>query len=108
MWSVTAISLNSRSSPVISRSGYEALNNRELLGLIEKYASVKALIAGHHHKGGFAVYKHIPAITLEGMVETADKNTYGIIELYANKMILKGRGRLTSRTLSFNKLIWKK
>lgn len=32
--------------PLFPESGYEALNNRELLGVIEKYASVKALIAG--------------------------------------------------------------
>ncbi|ULT25824.1 metallophosphoesterase [Sphingobacterium sp. E70] len=51
--------------PLYPENGLEALNNREILTLIEKYPVVKVVISGHHHPGNFATYKGIPMITLE-------------------------------------------
>jgi 3',5'-cyclic AMP phosphodiesterase CpdA len=87
--------------PLFPENGLEALNNREILSIIEKYSNVRAVISGHHHEGNFGVYKNIPMVTLEGMVETEAKNSYGIIELYANKLVIKGYGRMTTRTFEF-------
>jgi manganese-dependent ADP-ribose/CDP-alcohol diphosphatase len=87
--------------PLFPETGYEALNNREILNIIEKYPNVKGLVSGHHHAGNFAYYHKIPSITLEGMIETSKENAYGVIELYPDKIVLTGRGRMTSRTLNF-------
>lgn len=87
--------------PLYPENGLEALNNREILGLIEKYPAVKAVISGHHHPGNFATYKGIPIITLEGMIETADQNAYGILELGQHQLTLDGKGRMTSRKIEF-------
>lgn len=87
--------------PLFPETGYEALNNREILTVIDKYSNVKFIMAGHHHKGGFAMYKKIPVITLEGMVETEKENAYGVVDVYKDKIVIKGKGRLTSRTLFF-------
>lgn len=87
--------------PLFPETGYEALNNREILSIIEKYPNVKALVSGHHHTGNFAYYHKIPSITLEGMVETSKENAYGVIALYPDKLVLTGWGRMTSRTLIF-------
>ncbi len=87
--------------PLFPETGYEALNNREILNVLDKYNHVKGIISGHHHTGNFAYYHKIPSITLEGMVETASENAYGVIELYHNKIVLIGQGRMTSRTLDF-------
>lgn len=82
-------------------NGHEALNNREILNLLTKYPQVKAAISGHNHAGAFEVYRGLPCITLEGMVETADRNAYGTLLLLENKLIITGNGRLTSREISF-------
>jgi len=87
--------------PLYPENGLEALNNREILSIIEKYGNVRAVISGHHHEGNFGIYKGVPIITLEGMIETADKNSYGILDLSPGKMELKGYGRMTSRTFNF-------
>jgi len=87
--------------PLFPENGLEALNNREILSVLEKHRNVRAVISGHHHEGNFGTYKGIPMVTLEGMVETRDGNAYGVLELYDSKIILEGYGRMTSRTLAF-------
>lgn len=88
--------------PLFPESGYETLNNRAVLAILEKFPNVKGILSGHHHTGGFAYYNRIPAVTLEGMIETPDQNAYGVVELYPDKIVLTGRGRMSSRTLLFN------
>ncbi|GAA4180728.1 metallophosphoesterase [Sphingobacterium ginsenosidimutans] len=87
--------------PLYPENGLEALNNREILTLIEKYPVVKVVISGHHHPGNFATYKGIPMITLEGMIETADRNAYGILELNDHQLDIHGEGRMTTRKIDF-------
>lgn len=82
-------------------NGHEALNNREILNLLSDHKHVKAVISGHNHVGAFACYQGLPCITLEGMVETADQNAYGILDVFENKLIIVGQGRLTSREIAF-------
>ena len=81
--------------------GLTALNDKEVIALVSKFRCVKALIAGHHHAGAFCEVNSIPCIVAEGMIETADRNSYGTVELYADKLVLTGYGRMTSRTLYF-------
>ena len=84
-------------------NGHEALNNREILDLLSKYDRVKAVISGHNHQGAFDTYRQsLPCITLEGMIETADQNSYGILTLSENKLIITGSGRMTSREVDLN------
>ena len=87
--------------PIGCAEGLNALNDKEILAIIEKYKCVKALIAGHHHTGAFCETGSLPVIVAEGMVETADKNAYGVVELFPNRLVLKGAGRMTSRTINF-------
>lgn len=85
--------------PLYPEIGYETLNNRELLELFVKHKSVKAIISGHNHAGNFSPYQDLPCITLEGMIETQDQNSFGKMELFADKLIIQGSGRMTSRVL---------
>ena len=82
-------------------NAHEALNNREILNLLVKHRQVKAAISGHNHAGAFEMYRGLPCITLEGMVETAGRNAYGTLTLLENKLIISGKGRLTSREIDF-------
>ena len=85
--------------PLYPESGYTALNNTEILNIIDNYSCVKAIFAGHHHAGNFVFYKNIPVVTIEGMVETENDNAFGIVKIYSDKIVLEGKGRMSSREL---------
>lgn len=83
--------------PLYPQTAFTALNNMEILGVIGRYSCVKAIFSGHHHAGGFAFFKNIPAVTVEGMIETEDTNSYGVVEIFDDKIVVEGKGRMTSR-----------
>ena len=87
--------------PLYPNSEFTALNNIEILETIEKHSCVKAIFCGHHHAGKFAIYKGIPVVTAEGMIETAEDNSFGVVEIFKDKILLEGKGRMTSRVLTF-------
>ena len=39
----------------------------------------------------------IPCNTVEGMIETPDKNSFGIVRIYKDRIELEGKERMTSR-----------
>lgn len=85
--------------PLYPESGFTALNNMEILNVIGNYSCVKAIFSGHHHTGSFTYFKNIPVVTAEGMIETEKDNSFGIVEIYNNKIVLEGKGRMSSVTL---------
>lgn len=92
--------------PLYPKTEFVALNNMEILEVIDKYTCVKAIFSGHHHAGAFAYYKNIPVVTVEGMIETENRNSFGIVKIYRNKIVLEGKGRMTSRVFRWRH--WKK
>lgn len=89
--------------PLYPQSEFTALNNSEILNTISKYSCVKAVFSGHHHTGAFGVYKGIPMITHQGMVETEKQNAYSIVEITQDSILLKGYGRVPSRAFNYAK-----
>ncbi|MDL2282702.1 metallophosphoesterase [Parabacteroides sp. OttesenSCG-928-G06] len=85
--------------PLYAAKGLTALNDLEIVELITSYPEVKLVISGHHHPGDFGTYKDIPFITTEGMIETADTNAYGIVEIYKDTIKVIGKGRTKSYDL---------
>ena len=64
---------------------------------LNRYNCVKAIFSGHHHSGAFGYFDHIPCNTVEGMIETPDKNSFGIVRIYKDRIELEGKERMTSR-----------
>ena len=87
--------------PVFPESSYNLWNNREVLQLLESYENVVAYINGHDHKGNYQEKNSIHYLTLKAMVETEKENSFSIIDLYSDHLLLKGFGREASRTLYF-------
>ncbi|MCC8170809.1 MAG: metallophosphoesterase [Parabacteroides sp.] len=83
--------------PFYPRTEFTALNNLEILETIERYPCVKIILSGHHHAGAFAYYKTIPVVTVEGMIETENENSFGIVTLSPDKIEIERHGRMTSR-----------
>ncbi|EKU90028.1 glycoside hydrolase family 2 TIM barrel-domain containing protein [Bacteroides oleiciplenus] len=94
--------------PLYPQGEFTALNNIEILNTISKYPCVKAVFSGHHHAGAFGYYKGIPMITQEGMIETETQNAYSTVEITRDSILVKGRGRVPSRSFKYSHLpYWK-
>lgn len=85
--------------PFYAAPGLTALNDLDVVDALTACPNVKGVICGHHHPGDFGTYQNIPFITTEGMIETADQNAYGIVEIYTDRIVLNGKGRTKSYTL---------
>ncbi|MCH8956587.1 metallophosphoesterase [candidate division KSB1 bacterium] len=87
--------------PVFPRNTNTLWNDTEVMNLIESHDCVVAYINGHYHPGNYQKKNGIHYLTLQGMVDTVDKNAYAIIEIYQNRLEVIGYGREPSRTLYF-------
>ncbi|KAK2515455.1 Adprm [Columba guinea] len=65
----------------------------------------KVVVMGHLHDGGYCLDSHgVHHLTLEGVIETPpESNAFGTVYVYEDKMILKGRGRVSDRVMHFCK-----
>jgi len=78
--------------PLSPENGTQLWNNKEVINLLNNHYCVVAWIAGHHHAGGYEKTGNIQYLTLKGMVEARSETSFGIIDIYADKLILKGYG----------------
>jgi predicted phosphodiesterase len=88
--------------PLLPENGTQLWNNREVLSLINAHPSVVAWIAGHHHAGGYERTGTIHYLTLKGMVEAITETSFGIVEVFPNKLFLKGYGDQNDQSLKMN------
>lgn len=85
--------------PLIPENGTQLWNNKEVLNLLNNHTSVAAWIAGHHHAGGYEKTGNIHHLILKGMVEAKSETSFGIIDVYADKLLLKGFGDQNNQAL---------
>ncbi len=87
--------------PAYPVSEYNILNYKDLLDIAGQYNNIKAWFSGHDHAGAYGNLNLVHYVTFRGMVETEDKNAYAVVELYTNKIWIKGRGREKSMILAY-------
>ncbi|MBN1387450.1 MAG: metallophosphoesterase [Bacteroidales bacterium] len=80
---------------------HNVFNRKEMLEIISGYDHIIAWFSGHDHSGGYRNSHNVHFITMKGMVETADKNAWAIVEVYNHKLLIKGRGLEESRILEY-------
>lgn len=78
-------------------------NSGAMVAFVKKQRHVVAWFNGHNHQGAYAVDDGVPFITLKGMVETKDTNAYSTLELFDDRLVIKGQGREPSREVVFRK-----
>ncbi|MEQ8766440.1 MAG: metallophosphoesterase [Planctomycetota bacterium] len=78
-------------------------NHAEVVRRLESSGVVAAVFCGHDHAGGYAERDGIHHVTVNGMVEAPEKNAWGIVEVHADRLELKGFGSQPSRTLPLRK-----
>ncbi|XP_043860352.1 manganese-dependent ADP-ribose/CDP-alcohol diphosphatase [Dromiciops gliroides] len=80
-----------------------AWNYKDALSIIWCHECVVCFLAGHTHDGGYCKDIHgVHHITLQGVIETApDSQAFGTVDVYPDKMVLKGRGRVPDRVMYY-------
>uniref|UniRef100_A0A8C5WJV2 Manganese-dependent ADP-ribose/CDP-alcohol diphosphatase n=1 Tax=Leptobrachium leishanense TaxID=445787 RepID=A0A8C5WJV2_9ANUR len=78
-------------------------NYEEMLSVLQAHPCVVAYFAGHDHDGGYCVDEYgIHHITFKGVIETPpESQAFGTMHVYEDRMVLKGRGLVLSRTLHY-------
>ncbi len=87
--------------PVWPESIHNILNYKEILSILDNYDHIIAWFCGHNHQGGYGNYNHVHCVNFKGMVDTPDLNAYSVVEIYENKIWIKGRGREKSQILAY-------
>jgi manganese-dependent ADP-ribose/CDP-alcohol diphosphatase len=87
--------------PVWPENEHNLLNYREVLPILEKYNNIIAWFNGHNHAGNYGNYKMIHFVTIKGMVETETTGSYALVEVYKNKIWIRGSGREKSQILAY-------
>ncbi len=87
--------------PIWPESLYNVLNYKEIISIIEDYDHIIAWLCGHNHQGGYGNFNLVHCVNFKGMVDTPDLNAYSVIEIYQNKIWIKGRGRQKSQILAY-------
>jgi len=89
--------------PLLPENGTQLWNNREVTELLNKHHSVVAWIAGHHHAGGYEKTGNIHYLILKGMVEAKSETSCGIIEVFSDRLVLKGYGDQKDQIMDFSR-----
>jgi hypothetical protein len=87
--------------PVWPSGTHNLLNANEVLEVLSDYDHIVAWLNGHNHDGGYGNFNMIHFITFRGMLETATENSYALVEVYSNKLWIRGAGREKSQILAY-------
>ena len=86
--------------PLLPEHPTNLWNNEEIINILNKSSNVVAFINGHMHEGGYAFKDNIHFITISGMLNTMI-NSYAILEIYADRLVLNGYGNQKNYTLEY-------
>lgn len=86
--------------PLTPENGTQLWSSGEMLSLIGSYSNVVAWISGHHHAGGYHKPGSIHHLTMDGMVETVKDSSFGVVDVYRDRLVLRGYGGQSSRVMA--------
>jgi manganese-dependent ADP-ribose/CDP-alcohol diphosphatase len=87
--------------PIFPENEHNLFNYRDILTVLSDYDNIITWFAGHNHAGNYGNFNMIHFVTIRGMVETDDSNSFALVEVYKNKIWIKGSGREKSQILAY-------
>jgi predicted MPP superfamily phosphohydrolase len=87
--------------PLVPENVHNLLNYKEVLALLENYHNIIAWFNGHNHEGNYGNFNMIHFVNFKGMVDTESSNSYAIVDVYKNKLWIRGSGREKSQILAY-------
>ncbi|WPP53049.1 metallophosphoesterase [Catalinimonas niigatensis] len=85
--------------PLYPPDPHNLWNDEEVVRLLTAYSQVVAYFNGHHHAGNYGQKAQVHFLNFKGMVETEEENTFAVVEVYQDRLWVKGFGREESREL---------
>lgn len=85
--------------PLLPADIHQAWNHAEVVAVLEKHPSVIAWFNGHNHAGGFAERDGLPYVTFRSMLHQRENTAYSVVEVYPDRVAIRGFGREVSREL---------
>lgn len=87
--------------PIWPEAAHNLLNYEKVLDITSQYDHIIAWLNGHNHDGSYGNFSMIHFVTFRGMVETETNNSFAMVEVYNNKIWIKGYGREKSQILAY-------
>ena len=87
--------------PVVPETIYNLLDYKDVLRVLENYHNIVAWFNAHNHEGNYGNINLTHFVTFKGMVETQDKNSFASVEVYTNKIWIRGSGREKNQILAY-------
>jgi manganese-dependent ADP-ribose/CDP-alcohol diphosphatase len=87
--------------PVFPEGEWNLFNDKDILQILNGYRNIIAWFNGHNHAGNYGNFNMIHFVNLKAMVETEKTNSFSIVEVYGNKIWIKGTGREKSQILAY-------
>ncbi len=86
--------------PLYPASPLNAINDEEIMQILESYPNVVAYFSGHFHMGAYGQRGGVHYLTVQGMLE-GDQNSYGVAKVYSEHIDIQGFGRFPDYKLDF-------
>jgi manganese-dependent ADP-ribose/CDP-alcohol diphosphatase len=87
--------------PVYPENLYNLLNYKEVLNILKNYNNIIAWFNGHNHAGNYGNFHAIHFLTMKGMVETENAGSFSLVEVFNNKIWIKGSEGEKSQILAY-------
>ena len=86
--------------PLAPENEHNLWNYQEVAAMLGEYGNVMAYLNGHNHAGNYGMEDGVHFVTVEGMVETATETAFAVVEVYPDRIVIDGTGRVTDRDLT--------
>ncbi|MBB3965557.1 metallophosphoesterase [Rhizobium metallidurans] len=86
--------------PVYPPNQHDCWDRERIIALLAESPNVMAYFNGHNHVGNYGVVEGCHFVNFKGMVDTESENTFAIVDLYGDRIEIRGFGREESRVLA--------
>jgi predicted phosphodiesterase len=85
--------------PVYPPNQHDAWDRDRIIALLTAHDHVAAYFSGHNHAGNYGEIDGRHFVNFKGMVDTESENTFAIVDVWPDRIEIRGFGREESRTL---------
>lgn len=85
--------------PVFPVNVHNLWDSERIVELLTSYDNFVAYFNGHNHAGNYGEISGKYFVNFKGMVETPDTSAFSVVEVFGDKLAIRGFGRETNRNL---------
>ena len=85
--------------PVFPQNEHNMWDSERVVDLLKGFDNFVAYFNGHNHAGNYGEVDGKHFLNFKGMVDTPDQSAFSVVEVYADRLQVRGFGREENRTL---------